>query len=438
VAHWSGRGLWLWSAAGAPLGRAVRQDSELQSVAFSPDGATLAAGDDHATVCLYDTAAPLSGAVRLVLPGFYRPWQVVRATSHGVVAATESAIGSLGTDGNLKWQAMEPIQSPAAPPAYVRPALRDLLISADGALQVEAVYFTPYTATMMGQGIPMGEVRARDRQTGAILWRKADTGRSQTPALALAPDGSLFMGKPGWSVSRAGTPADDWVGLHRWDAKTGAEQPLDIAWDTKQGPQPPRGMDAVTVSADGSRAVIQDPNMLHYVDLDAKQQLQWFRSGSMSDYKVVLSADGHWMAGAAPDGRVLLWDMARQRPDWDIHADVVFDTAPTGTPGSRAHLAYAPDGKLAAGLGDGRVLVWPPNPGMTTTPLWETAPRDAVTALAWSHDGQRLWIGDHRGDLRARDGATGKLISSLRLLPPAAEGGPDRWMRWDGEGKLVR
>ena len=100
--------------------------------------------------------------------------------------------------------------------------------------------------------------------------------------------------------------------------------------------------------------------------------------------------------------------------------------------------AYASDGKLALALRDGRVLVWAPNPQTDAKPQWETAKGRAVNALSWSADGQTLRTGDARGDLQWRDGNTGKLQKSLRLLPPAQNGETPSAVEWNAAGVIQK
>ena len=103
-----------------------------------------------------------------------------------------------------------------------------------------------------------------------------------------------------------------------------------------------------------------------------------------------------------------------------------------GEPARATAVAYASDGKLALALIDGRVLVWAPNPQKGAKPLWETAKGRAVNALSWSADGQVLRIGNARGDLQWRDGQSGNLQKTLRLLPALGEN--PNWVQWDATG----
>ncbi|MDQ3813351.1 MAG: hypothetical protein M3347_05315 [Armatimonadota bacterium] len=140
------------------------------------------------------------------------------------------------------------------------------------------------------------------------------------------------------------------------------------------------------------------------------------------------------MAGGTRDGSVLLWDLSRARKQYDIQSDVSLSAGAWVTT-----VAYAPDGKLAAGLNDGRVLVWAREPSQDAAPLWESeATRSAVRALSFSRDGRSLWSGDERGVLVARDAESGAMQSTLRLLPPREAGAALDWVRWDRAGQVTR
>jgi WD40 repeat protein len=427
-----GSGLWVWDSTGRLVGRTL-VPGEIKSVAISPDSKTVAIGDTGARVFLYNAAALQTP--RAVLPGFTQSWRAVRRAGEAIVAATDTAIATVARDG-LQWQKIEGISSPAPVPATMKSTLQNLLLSPDGAVQVEAVYFDSYAANLEASGVPRGEVRARDVKSGKLLWRKADSGLFGVPVLTIDASGALWVSRSSGGRSVMGTRTDAWGGLQKWSLKGGDSQTFNIAWNSPHGPRPVYSAREILVADDVSRAVFADANGLRFVDLKQARQERILNSSVFREYVFALSPDGVWLVGGSRDGRVMLWNTQRDRKEYEIGADVTLKTFGDEWITS---LAFAPDGKIAAALRDGRVLVWPAAPTKESLPLWDTpATRAAVHSLTFSRDGKTLWVGDARGALLARDAQSGELQNTLRLLPPAQPDASLSWVAWDKSGKITR
>ena len=159
-----------------------------------------------------------------------------------------------------------------------------------------------------------------------------------------------------------------------------------------------------------------------------------------------MSPDGRWLAAVSAnrlgDGAIRLWDLNRERKDYDTAADVVLKIAADETKDEQARaqtLSFGADGTLAAGCSDGRVAVWTPGFVKDAAPAWEAAATgSAITALGFENSGKRLWSGDARGILKQRATATGDLLSTLRLLPAPQPAAAAAWVKWDKAGTIEK
>lgn len=131
--------------------------------------------------------------------------------------------------------------------------------------------------------------------------------------------------------------------------------------------------------------------------------LRFLDNGASRNTRFSMSADGYWLAGGSRNGRVLLWDLNRERKDYDTAADMPLQTGDAAA--VVQNTAFGADGTLVAGLADGRVLAWKPEFVKDAAPQWETAATgSAITALSFDRAGSRVWSGDDRGELIERDG----------------------------------
>lgn len=455
IAMAGGSGLWVWDSAGPAKGRVSVPLGDITSVAFAPDGQSIVAGDERAQARIW-SLAPGSGAdPKTVLAGFFQPWEQITATADGMIFSTGDATAVLPSKGPLHWQTMDPITTPVQPPAAVRQTVTALAASRDGTLLAEAVYYAPYFASLEDKGVPKGELRVRNLATNTILWRVADSGRGSLNDMVWLPDNTLLLGKRGASMSVRFVP-ESLGGFQRRDGKTGERLPLDVEWGTTGNRSEPGGIVYLQVAADGSHVLVGGINGPIILDLKTKA-VTGFLTGSYSGISApfgsrnhtayrapvyAISADGHWMASGGGAGSIALWDLTKEHKSYSGSDLLLRERADDGK-GADA-LAFAPDGTLIVGFGDGSVRAWKPEWTKGATPAWETAATGfGVKTLGLDHTGTRMWMSDARGELKERDVASGTLQSTLRLMPPNASPAADAtrpyaWARWTAAGALQK
>src|SRR5262249_41103828 len=102
-------------------------------------------------------------------------------------------------------------------------------------------------------------------------------------------------------------------------------------------------------------------------------------------------------------------------------------------PGVRS-LVFSGDGKLLAGLIEGRITTWDPWTGAQVQPPFGVG---AVENLALSPDGKRAATTYRDGRIKLWDVATGQEVLTLKTVPTPRLGGPQLVFSPDGEKLAV-
>ncbi len=324
---------------------ATRQPSH-SGLVFSPDGATLAAGWDT-MLRLWDTG---SGRERSPLAGHRGQVRSVAFLPDG------RTLVSTGTDRTVRrWeiaggQEQGRWDGPAQDPAAL------------------AFAFAP-DGKQMASGSKDCSIHLRDLATGRLV-HQCRGHKAFVCALAFAPDGRT-LASASWDQT-----------LALWDVATGQE--------LRRLRGHPHEVMAVAFSPDGRLVASGSVDgTLRIWDASAGKSLRqcggdlgWVRAVAFSPDGKTLAAAGGVHGQRGRQGLLSLWDVAtgQERARWEAHAERVYC------------VAFAPDGTLlATGGGDHKVRLWESATGRELPPL--EGHRGSVVAIAFSPAGRHLASG---------------------------------------------
>jgi WD40 repeat protein len=363
--------------------------SEVVSVAFSPDGKTLASGSWDKTIKLWDVA---TGAELRALTGHSTYVISVAFSPDGKTLASASY------DTIRLWNVASGAQ------------LRMLT----GHSAVYSVAFSPNGKTL-ASGSNDKTIRLWDMGSGAEL--RALTGHSSAVySVAFSPDGKT-LASGSW---------DNTIKL--WDTSSGTEL------HTLTGHS--SAVNSVAFSPDGKTLASGSwDKTIRLWDASSGIELQTLTGHSSAVYSVAFSPDGKTLASGSGDKTISLWDMASG-------AEL---RALTGHSSAVHSVAFSPNGKtLASGSNDKTIRLWDMASGAELRAL--TGHSSAVYSVAFSPDGKtlasgswmdntiRLWDVAGGAQLRALIGHS-DTVSSVAFSPDGktlASGSWDNTIRlWD-------
>ena len=305
----------------------LRHRSPVYSVAFSPDGKTLASGSEHGTVRLWEVG---SGQLKTTLQG----------NKHDVYSISFSPDGTTLASGDsrvLLWEVGSG-------------QLKTTLQGYEGD-DVYSVAFSP-DGTILASG-----------DSRVLLW-EIDSGQLKTILgygsgaywVTFSPDGKTLA-------------SGSWDGTIRlWEVRSGQLK------TTLQGHK--GGITSVSFSPDGT--------ILASGSRDGTIRLWEVRSGQQ---KAILKDTVVTSVAFSPDGKILAsgnWDLDFTVRLWEVRSGQLKTTL-QGHEEWVSSVSFSPDGTtLASGSGDGTVLLWDMSPYITPsvpTAIQPSPPLPTQTAL---------------------------------------------------------
>jgi WD40 repeat protein len=382
-----------------------RHEATVTSVAFSPDGKQIVSGSNDSAVHVWDAQTG------------QQIWKFSQGREEGVTSVAFSPDGKRIVSGSEDrtirlWDVQTGQQIWQTLP--------------EDQAAVTSVAFSPDGKRIVS-GSNDSTVHVWLAQTGQQIWKSSQGHEEAVTSVAFSPDGKRIV-----SGSNDST-------VHLWLAQTGQQ-----IWKSSQGHE--EAVTSVAFSPDGKQIVSGSlDETVRLRDAQSGQLIgQSLKGHEAAVTSVAFSPDGKQIVSGSKDKTLRFWDALTNQPLGKILE---------GHTGQVTSVAFSPKGKqIVSGSVDGTVRLWD---ALTGRPLGEPLVgfEDGVTTVAFSPDGRQIASGSWDKTIRLWNAQTGQLIGKPLVGHEAAiaavafssndkqiaSGSSDKTIRlWDAQtGQLI-